>query len=358
MEQITLIMPDDWHCHLRDGDFLARTVADTAARFGRAIVMPNLSPPVTEVAKAAEYRQRILARTPAGSPFTPLMTLYLTEQLTPNTLTEGKHSGVIHACKLYPAGATTHSTAGVRDLSSIYPLLECMQELDLPLLIHGESIDPQVDIFDREQQFIDRQLAPMLKQFPKLRMVMEHISTKKAVDFVQEGPPQLAATITPHHLWYNRNALFVGGIRPHFYCMPILKRRTDQEALLAAALSGNPKFFLGTDSAPHPQAQKESACGCAGIYSAHAAIELYAAIFARHNALERLEKFASIYGAAFYRLPVNNQKITLIKSPWVVPTQLSFGQSTLIPMLAGETLDWRLQTEKNENTDSGNQKSF
>jgi dihydroorotase len=341
MEQITLIRPDDWHCHLRDGEFLGRTVTDTACRFARAIVMPNLNPPVTTIDQARQYQQRILAQVPTGCTFQPLMTLYLTEQLTVETLRAAK-SGGITACKLYPAGATTHSAAGVSSLAKIYPLLECLQEIDLPLLIHGESIEPGVDIFDREQRFIHQELTPLLKNFPALRMVLEHISTQAAVDFVRESPAQLAATITAHHLWYNRNALFTGGIRPHYYCMPILKRRSDQEALLSAAISGNPKFFLGTDSAPHAQSLKESACGCAGIYSAYSAIELYAHIFAQHQALDRLEKFASVYGALFYRLPLNQSKITLQKLPWQIPQQLSFGNTTVVPMLAGETLDWQI----------------
>lgn len=349
MEQITLTRPDDWHCHFRDGELLPRTVNDTAARFGRAIVMPNLAPPIISVAAAQEYRQRILSHLTANTEFTPLMTLYLTEQLTTTTLREAKASGIIFACKLYPAGATTHSAQGVTQLTKIYSLFECMQEIDLPLLIHGEAIDPKVDIFDREQYFIEQDLIPLLQHFPKLRVVLEHISTRTAVDFVRAGSPQLAATITAHHLWFNRNALFAGGIRPHYFCMPILKRNTDQQALISAATSGNAKFFLGTDSAPHPQSRKESACGCAGIYSAHAAIELYAQVFAQHQALDQLEKFASLNGAQFYRLPVNQNKITLKKMPWQIPQQLSFGNTTLIPMLAGETVDWCLSPQPGVN---------
>jgi len=341
MEQVTLIRPDDWHCHLRDGEYLARTVKDTAARFARAMVMPNLVPPITGVAEANAYRQRILSHAPKESSFTPLMTLYLREDLTVETLRAAKDSGMIMACKLYPAGATTHSAAGIKKLSSIYPLLECLQEIDLPLLIHGESIDPQVDIFDREQRFIEQELAPLLQRFPRLRVVIEHISTRVAVDFVKASSASLAATITAHHLWFNRNALFSGGIRPHNYCLPILKRRSDQEALIKAATSGHAQFFLGSDSAPHPQSQKESACGCAGIYTAYAAIELYAQLFAEQNALDQLEKFASLNGPAFYRLPVNSEKITLIQSPWQAPTSLTFGGATLIPFLAGEMLQWR-----------------
>lgn len=344
MEQIGLIQPDDWHCHFRDGSFLARTVQDAARQFGRAIVMPNLQPPVTDSAAAASYRQRILAHRPAETAFTPLMTLYLTEQMTAANLRDAKASGIITACKLYPAGATTHSAAGITQLTRIYPLFECMQDLDLPLLIHGESIDPQIDIFDREQCFIQQELAPLLQHFPALRVVLEHISTRAAVDFVRASSQRVAATITAHHLWFNRNALFSGGICPHYYCMPILKRQTDQAALIQAAISGHAQFFLGTDSAPHAQTRKESACGCAGIYSAYSAIELYAQIFAEHGALDRLEQFASINGARFYQLPLNTDTITLIKLPWQIPQQLSFGDTTLIPMLAGQTLDWQIHT--------------
>jgi dihydroorotase len=345
MKQITLIRPDDWHCHLRDGEFLSRTVPDTATQFARAIVMPNLSPPVTTVAQAREYQQRILAHTPAGAAFTPLMTLYLTEELTADTLREAKTSGVITGCKLYPYGATTHSTKGITHLAHIYPLLECLQEIDMPLLIHGESIEPGVDIFDREEQFIDRELTPLLRRFPALRIVLEHISTRTAVDFVRANHPALlAATITAHHLWYNRDILLSGGIRPHYYCMPILKRRSDQEALLEAATSGDSQFFLGTDSAPHLRSRKESACGCAGIYTAFSAIELYAQLFESVNALAQLENFASVYGPQFYRLPVNQSHITLEKSPWRIPEELSFGDGALVPLLAGEMLDWKITT--------------
>lgn len=343
MNTLTLIRPDDWHCHFRDDEFLSRTVADAAVRFGRAIAMPNLATPITTVAAARAYRERILAHVPAGYAFAPLMTLYLNETVTPETLQEGRSSEVITACKLYPAGATTHSAAGVARLENIYPLLERMEALDLPLLIHGESVTPGVDIFDREARFIDEELQPLLRRFPALRVVLEHISTRTAVDFVREADAPLAATITAHHLWYNRNALFTGGIHPHYYCMPILKRREDQEALVQAAISGNPRFFLGTDSAPHPQSRKESACGCAGIYTAHAAIEIYAQIFAQHQALDRLENFASIHGAQFYRLPVNRDQIILAQSPWQAPLHLPFGNATLVPMLAGETLDWQIK---------------
>lgn len=342
MEQISLIRPDDWHCHLRDEAFLSRTVADTARRFARAIVMPNLAPPIMTVSEAEKYRQRILSHVPQDVEFTPLMTLYLTEELSTATLQAAKASGLIMACKLYPAGATTHSAAGVRKLTQIYPLLACLEEIDLPLLIHGESIDPTVDIFDREQYFIKHELAPLLRHFPRLRVVLEHISTQAAVDFVYESSAKLAATITAHHLWYNRNALLSGGLHPHYYCMPILKRSTDQAALLKAATSGHAQFFLGTDSAPHAQSRKESACGCAGIYTAYAAIELYAQLFEQQQALNQLEKFASVNGALFYQLPINGEKITLIKSSWQIPEKLPFGNTTVIPMLAGETLDWQI----------------
>ncbi len=342
MEQITIIQPDDWHCHLRDREYLSRTVTDVAKRFGRAIVMPNLSPAIRQLGQAEAYRQRIIAEIPAGQQFIPLMTLYITENMTVTDLKEAKASGIIYGCKLYPAGATTHSNAGIAHLSRIYPLIAAMQELDLPLLIHGESIDPAVDIFERENHFVDQELVALIKNFPNLRIVLEHISTKNAVDFVRAGPETLAATITAHHLWYNRNALFTGGLHPHYYCMPILKTKVDQQALIEAAISGHSKFFLGTDSAPHPQSQKESACGCAGIYSAHAAIELYTQVFAEHGALDKLEKFASINGPNFYRLPINKQRITLKKISWQVPSTLPFGNTLVIPMQAGEKLNWQL----------------
>ncbi|MBS0351185.1 MAG: dihydroorotase [Proteobacteria bacterium] len=345
MEQISLIRPDDWHCHLRDGEYLSRTVPDISTCFGRAIIMPNLTPPITTVTQANDYRMRILSHIPHPRKFDPLMTLYLTEQLSATTLREAKTSGFIYACKLYPAGATTHSAAGIAQLTRIFHLLECLEEIDLPLLIHGESIDPEVDIFDREKRFIDDHLAPLTQRFPKLRMVLEHVSTADGVDFIKESSEFLAATITVHHLWFNRNALLAGGIRPHHYCMPVLKTRKDQEALLAIALSGHPRFFLGTDSAPHLQHKKESACGSAGVYSGYSAIELYAQLFEEHQALNKLEKFASINGPLFYRLPLNKDKVTLIKSPWVVPQQLPFGSGQLIPMLAGEILNWQLLNE-------------
>ncbi len=342
MNQISLIYPDDWHCHFRDGDYLKRTVTDTAKRFARAIVMPNLPQPIINVQQALDYRSRIVNHVPEGVDFTPLMTLYLTDNLSTNDILAAKESEIIFACKLYPSGATTHSVAGVKQIRHIYPILESMEKVDLPLLVHGEVTDPEIDIFEREKFFISQELIPIVKYFPRLRIIFEHISTKEAVEFVHEAPPNVGATITAHHLWYNRNALFKGGIRPHYYCLPILKHVVDQQALIRAAISGNPKFFLGTDSAPHTQSQKESKCGCAGIYSAHAALELYAEIFAQYEALDKLEAFASINGPQFYHLPINQRYITLEKSPWSIPDELPFGDSKVIPMLAGETLNWRI----------------
>lgn len=344
-DTITIRRPDDWHCHLRDEEFLSRTVLDMSQRFGRAIVMPNLDVPVTTVDLARRYHERIAQHIPDGSNFHPLMTLYLTEQLTPETLEAARDMPELVAVKLYPAGATTNSKAGVRELKRIYPLLEVMQELDLVLCIHGEVNDPDTDVFDREKEFIENALAPMLQHFPKLRIVLEHISTATAVDFVKDGPDNLAATITAHHLWFDRNNLLRGGIRPHYYCLPILKRSTDREALCKAATSGNAKFFLGTDSAPHVQSRKESACGCAGIYTAHAAIEMYTQLFSDLDALDKLENFASVYGAQFYGFEPHSEIITLEKNPWQVPEVLDFGSQTLIPCLAGDYLQWQLQND-------------
>jgi len=345
MEQITLICPDDWHCHFRDGDYLTRTVQDSARCFQRAVVMPNLKPPVFTVAEAMSYRQRILQHLPAGSDFTPLMTLYLSEKTAEADLREAASNPHIIGCKLYPAGVTTNSTQGVTKVAAIYPLLEIMEEAGLPLLVHGENNDAQTDVFDREARFIEEELVEILKRFPKLRVVLEHISTQKAVEFVQAAPSQLAATITAHHLLLNRNDLLDEGIRPHYYCKPILKRQKDQEALIQAAISGNPKFFLGTDSAPHSIQNKESACGCAGVYTAHAAIEFYASVFEQHKALDTLENFASVYGAHFYGLAVNTRKITLQKEEWKVPGTLDFGKETLAPFMAGESLYWKLNRD-------------
>ena len=343
---LTLTRPDDWHCHFRDGEALARTVADTAKRFGRAIAMPNTLPPITDLASAIAYEQRIKAAIPPGSPhFTPLMTLYLTGQTTPELVYAAKASAAITAIKLYPAGATTHSEAGVTDLKALYPVFAAMEQCQLPLLIHGEHRDPAVDIFDREAAFVATELPALIHRFPRLPMVLEHISTREAVDFIKRAPAHVGATITAHHLLCNRNDIFQGGIRPHHYCLPILKRATHQQALVEAATSGDPHFFLGTDSAPHPQSQKESACGCAGIYTAHCAIEIYAQVFESRQALSKLEGFASHFGADFYGLPRNATTITLQKKPWRVPATLTFGDDTLIPFQGGETLPWQLQAQ-------------
>lgn len=340
MNTITLIQPDDWHCHLRDDLALTRTVSDTARQFKRAIVMPNLKPPITSIAQARDYRDRITKKIPSGFDFEPLMTLYLMENMSPAIFAQAKKSGIIFAAKYYPAGATTNADSGVTHIQKIFPLLEEMQSCDLPLCIHGESIEKNADIFDREKLFLE-ELKKVVNNFPKLRIILEHISTKAAVDFILNAPKNIAATITPHHLHYNRNDLFHHGIRPHYFCMPILKRIEDQQALIHAAISGNPKFFLGTDSAPHAKEKKESSCGCAGIYSAHAAIELYAEIFEQNNALNKLENFASVFGAQFYQLPINKNKITLEKKSWEVPTTLSFGETQVVPMKAGEKVAWK-----------------
>ena len=342
MNRLTLTRPDDWHLHLRDGDVLASVLPDTARRFRRAIIMPNLKPPVTTVEAAADYRDRILAALPEEADFEPLMTLYLTEGTTPGMIDAAKASGFIHGVKLYPAGATTNAASGVTDIRRCYPVFEAMQRVDLPLLIHGEVTDPDVDIFDREAVFIERHLEPLIRDFPELRVVLEHITTESAVQFIQDGPANVASTITPQHLLYNRNALFAGGMRPHHFCLPILKRERHRKALVEAATSGNPRFFLGTDSAPHPRHAKESACGCAGIYSAHAAIELYAEAFAAADALERLEGFASHFGPDFYKLPRNTDTLTLERSPWTVPEAVLFGHDPGVPLRAGETIAWQL----------------
>ena len=343
MTEITITRPDDWHVHLRDGAALQHTCADMARYFGRAIVMPNLTPPVTSVAAAAAYRDRNL-EAQAGLPrkFEPLMTLYLTDTTDAAEIQLAAAADFVHAVKLYPAGATTNSAAGVAQLDSLFPTLAAMEEADLPLLVHGEVTDDVVDIFDREKVFIDRHLAPIVERFPGLRVVLEHITTRDAVTFVREAPANVAATITAHHLLYNRNNMLVGGIRPHFYCLPVLKRNIHQVELMEAATSGNPKFFLGTDSAPHSTVTKESPCGCAGIYTAHAAIELYAEVFERLDALDALEGFASHFGADFYHLPRNTESITLSRQEWEVPSQLPLGESTLTPLRAGEAVPWRV----------------
>jgi len=340
--KLTLTQPDDWHVHLRDGASLRAVIAHTAERFGRAIVMPNLKPPVTTTAQAIAYHTRILAALPQGSNFQPLMTLYLTESTSIGELETAHASGIVKAIKYYPAGATTHSEAGVTDLKRVDAVLARMEEIGMPFLVHGEVTDPAVDLFDRERAFIDRELLRIVKQFPRLKIVFEHITTREAVDFVLAQGPMVGATITPQHLLLNRNAIFQGGIRPHYYCLPVLKRETHREALVSAATSGNPKFFLGTDSAPHARASKESTCGCAGMYTAHAAIELYAEAFAAAGALPRLEAFASHFGADFYGLPRNQSTITLIQDAWSPVAHYAFGDDTLIPFRAGETVHWRL----------------
>jgi dihydroorotase len=341
-DELELTKPDDWHLHLRDHAQMASVLAHTAQRFARAIVMPNLKPPVIDTAKALAYRDRILAALPAGLDFTPLMTLYLTDSLSPREIRRAKVTGSVYAAKLYPAGATTNSESGVTRLRAIYPVLEEMQRERLPLLVHGEVTAAEVDVFDRERRFIDEALLPLLADFPELRIVFEHITTADAVDLVREGPENLAATVTAHHLLYNRNAMLAGGVRPHYYCLPVLKRERHRQALLAAATSGNPKFFLGTDSAPHAVGAKESACGCAGIYTAHAAIELYAEAFEQEGALERLEGFASFFGADFYGLPRNADQIRLRREPWCVPESYTFGKQSVRPLRAGEHVPWRL----------------
>ena len=340
--ELHLTRPDDWHLHLRDEILMRSVLPDTARQFGRAIVMPNLRPPVTTTEQALAYRERILTALPAGMSFEPLMTLYLTDNTARDEIKKAKQSGLIYALKLYPAGVTTNSDAGVTDIRKAYGALEAMQELRIPLLVHGEVTVPDVDIFDRESVFIDRVLRPLLKDLPGLRVVFEHITTRDAVQFVSTSPDNVAATITAHHLLYNRNILLAGGIRPHYYCLPVLKREIHRKALLKAATSGNKKFFLGTDSAPHAQHTKETTCGCAGCYTAHAAIELYAEAFEQAGALDKLEGFASFYGADFYGLPRNTQKILLRKKEWQMPESLKFGEHRLIPLRAGETMQWKL----------------
>ena len=342
MDKITITRPDDWHLHLRDGDALKAVLPDTASRFGRAIVMPNLRPPVTTTALAAEYRQRILDAIPAGANFEPLMTLYLTDNTGAAEITRAKASGFVHGVKLYPAGATTNSDSGVSSLDACGEALEAMQESGMPLLVHAEVTDVDVDVFDRERVFIDRHMQPLLTKYPGLKVVFEHITTKDAAEFVVSAPSNVAATITPHHLLMNRNAMFTGGIRPHHYCLPILKREEHRLALVSAATSGNPKFFLGTDSAPHAKSSKEAACGCAGMYSAHAGIELYAEAFEAAGALDKLEGFASFYGADFYGLPRNTDQITLLKTAWNVPESITFAADVLVPLRAGQSIAWKM----------------
>ncbi|HME40479.1 MAG TPA: dihydroorotase [Steroidobacteraceae bacterium] len=342
MSSLTLRRPDDWHVHLRDGAALAAVVKFTAERFGRAIVMPNLKPAITTAALARAYRDRILAALPANARFEPLLTLYLTDATRPEEIDRAKAAGFVHGVKLYPAGATTHSDAGVTDIAKVAQVLERMEEIGMPLLVHGETPHADVDVFDRETHFIDTVLQPLLDRCPRLRVVFEHITTARAVEFVLGARAGVAATITPQHLLHNRNAIFSGGIRPHYYCLPILKRERDRQALIGAATGGNPRFFLGTDSAPHAQASKENACGCAGMFTAHAAIELYAEVFESAGRLERLEPFASHFGADFYALPRHDETITLIKESWVPPPVYDFGNGALVPYRGGESVAWRL----------------
>jgi dihydroorotase len=339
--QLTITRPDDWHLHVRDGAVLADVVPHTARQFARAIIMPNLRPPVTTTSQALAYRGRILAAVPEDREFMPLMTLYLTDNTSPQEIRRAKESGHVHAVKLYPAGATTHSDAGVTDISKTYPVLEALQESGLPLLVHGEATEPDIDVFDREEVFIEDALVPVVQHFPELRIVLEHITTASGIAFVQEAGKQVAGTLTAHHLLMNRNAMFAGGIRPHHYCLPVLKRESHRLALIDAATSGDPAFFLGTDSAPHPRTTKESPCGCAGIYTAHAALELYATAFEDAGALDRLEAFASFHGPDYYGLPRNTDQITLTREEWTVPESYRLGENAVVPLCAGEGLHWR-----------------
>lgn len=340
--ELTLIHPDDWHLHLRDGDGLKAVLPDTARQFARAIVMPNLRPPVTNAEMALAYHARIKQTLPSGMNFEPLMTLYLTDNTPAQEIAAARQSGVVQAVKLYPAGATTNSDSGVTSLHKCAAALAEMEKQGMPLLIHGEVTDGDVDVFDREKVFIERHLQPLLKDFPGLKVVFEHITTQDAAEFVAAGPANLAATITAHHLLMNRNAMFTGGIRPHHYCLPVLKRETHRLALVKAAVSDSGKFFLGTDSAPHPKSAKEASCGCAGMYTAHAAIELYAEAFEEAGALDKLENFASVYGSDFYGLPRNTDTITLRKESWVVPESIPFAEDVLVPLRAGQTIAWKL----------------
>lgn len=343
MTTLTITRPDDWHVHLRDGASLTNTVADISRYFARAIVMPNLVPPVTNAELAMQYHQRIMAANPTAG-FKPLMVLYLTDQTTAEDIKAAKASGIVYAAKLYPAGATTNSSSGVTHVDNIASVIAAMEEENMPLLIHGEVTDHDIDIFDREAVFIDTILRPLVAKYPNLKVVLEHITTKNAVDFVNECSNNVAATITVHHLLFNRNHMLVGGIRPHYFCLPILKRNIHQQALIEAATSGSEKFFLGTDSAPHPQHAKESACGCAGSYTAHAAIELYAEAFEAADALDKLEGFASLHGPKFYNLPVNEDKITLVKEEWPVPATMAFGDDEVVPIRANETIAWQVKS--------------
>lgn len=346
MLELSIRRPDDWHVHLRDGSGLASVARFTAERFGRAIVMPNLRPPVVSVDQAAAYKARIVQALPAGCRFEPLMTLYLTDATAPEEIDRAMQSGIVHGVKLYPAGATTHSEAGVTDIAKTYAVLERMQSVGLPLLVHGETTRPDVDVFDRETVFIDELLAPLVERFPRLKVVFEHITTARAAEFVAGARAGVAATITPQHLLHNRNAIFSGGIRPHFYCLPVLKRERDREALVRAATGGSAKYFLGTDSAPHERSTKENACGCAGMFTAHAAIELYAEVFEEAGRLDRLEAFASHFGADFYGLPRHEERITLVREAWTPAGTYGFGAGSVVPYRAGESIAWRLAPGK------------
>ena len=341
LDTLTITRPDDWHLHVRDGEAMRAVVPHSAAQMGRAIIMPNLKPPVTTAQMAVDYRERILSAVPAGSAFQPLMTLYLTDKLSPADIVAAKAAGVV-ACKLYPAGATTNSDHGVTDIRKIYPTFEAMQREGMLLLVHGEVTDPAIDLFDREAAFIDQQLIPLRKDFPELKIVMEHVTTQEAAEYVAAADAFLAATITPQHLLFNRNAIFLGGIRPHYYCLPVLKRETHRLALVKAATSGSPKFFLGTDSAPHAAHLKEHATGCAGCYSAHAAIEMYAEAFDNAGALDKLEGFASFHGADFYGLPRNTGTLTLRRESWTPPDSFAYGEAQLKPLRSGDALPWRV----------------
>jgi dihydroorotase len=343
VRRLTITRPDDWHLHLRDGEHLRAVLPDTVRRFARAMVMPNLNPPVTTTQAALDYRERIVAARPAGASFEPLMTLYLTDNTAPEEIAKAKASGVVHAVKYYPAGATTNSDSGVTAIGHCYRVLEAMEKHRMPLLVHGEVTDAAVDVFDRERVFVERVLAPLVKRFSALRVVMEHVTTREATQFVAASSRRVAATITAHHLLINRNALFRGGLQPHQYCLPIAKREEDRLAVVDAATGGTPKFFLGTDSAPHARHTKESACGCAGIYTAHAGIELYAEVFAAAGALDKLDSFAAGFGAEFYELPINRGKITLVEEAQPVPHEIAFGTDTLVPFRAGEAVAWRLE---------------
>ena len=339
--ELTLTRPDDWHLHLRDGAALAGTVPSAARYFGRAIIMPNLTPPVTDGATALAYRERILARRPAGSAWQPLMVIYLTDRTSPETVAGALEAGVT-ATKLYPAGATTNSDSGVTAIENVYPALEAMAESGMPLLVHGEVTRHGVDVFDREARFVEEQLAPLVERFPGLKVVLEHVSTREAVEFVLSAGDRVAATITPQHLMYNRNDMLVGGVRPHYYCLPILKRDTHQQALRDVVVGGSRKFFLGTDSAPHEKGTKETACGCAGCFSSHAALELYAEVFEELGVLDRLEAFASFNGADFYGLPRNDDTVTLRRESWTVPVEYPLGDGRVVPLRAGEPVAWRV----------------